>query len=365
MNNFYSGLCPACGGKLQTIRLSCSECGAEYPINASLSPYSRLSEDQNQFLSTFLKCRGNLKAVGEIMHLSYPTVKKRFDDLLLALGYLESKRKEMEKIDMSILKQIDSDSRDASEIIKRKLYESGGDITISLLDGKPCRIVAQNDGVSFVSDKLNDYKIPYEYTVFNCIVELLKVSKDGRASKGNAHGREDKVGYGKCTPDTVVGTIAINYFHRRTGESTLDPVFVLAAMLDWAGIAKNCRGYIELTNDYRSLLSEEHMVSSPALAQRFENELREKALEANKKYGYNPKQFLSMIGQFGGVETAKKLIHNYASTGRFSDGYEKLWEFNRLDLTMEASVIKPEYQELFQNEEIICCRTLLEISNRK
>lgn len=253
MIDFNSGLCPACGGKLQTIRLSCSECGAEYPITASLSPYSRLSEAQNQFLATFLKCRGSLKAVGETMHLSYPTVKKRFDDLLLALGYLENERKEMEEIDLSILKQIDADSSDASEIIKRKLYESGGDITISLLDGKPCRIVALNDGVSFVSDKLNDYKVPYKYTVFDTIIDLLKASKNGRASKGAARGREDKVGYGKCTSDTVVGTIAINYSQKSTGESTFDPVFVLAAMLDWAGIAKNCRGYIELTNDYRAL----------------------------------------------------------------------------------------------------------------
>lgn len=34
-----------------------------------------------------------------------------------------------------------------------------------------------------------------------------------------------------------------------------DPVFVLAAVLDWAGIAHNERGYLTLTADYRSLLS--------------------------------------------------------------------------------------------------------------
>ncbi len=34
-----------------------------------------------------------------------------------------------------------------------------------------------------------------------------------------------------------------------------DPVFVLAAVLDWADIARNERGYLTLTADYRSILS--------------------------------------------------------------------------------------------------------------
>ena len=32
--------------------------------------------------------------------------------------------------------------------------------------------------------------------------------------------------------------------------SVFDPVFVLAAILDWAGIVRNERGYLELTADY-------------------------------------------------------------------------------------------------------------------
>lgn len=90
--------------------------------------------------------------------------------------------------------------------------------------------------------------------MFDIIVDLLFASEGGRAPKGNGHGKADKVGYGKCTPDTVVGAIAINYFGKGYGESTLDPVFVLAAILDWADIARNCRGYIELTAAYRAFV---------------------------------------------------------------------------------------------------------------
>jgi len=43
-----------------------------------------------------------------------------------------------------------------------------------------------------------------------------------------------------------------------------------------------------------------------------------------------------MIAQYSGVKTAKELIHKKG----ISDGFTKLQMFNRLELTMEASVTK-------------------------
>lgn len=40
--------------------------------------------------------------------------------------------------------------------------------------------------------------------------------------------------------------IATEYYGKAEGESTFDPIFVLAAMLQWAGIAENGRGYLRL-----------------------------------------------------------------------------------------------------------------------
>lgn len=136
----------------------------------------------------------------------------------------------------------------ASDIIRRKLLENDGIVTISLLDKKLCTIVATDGGNAFTSDKLNKHKLKFDFTVFDVIVDLLKESPQHRARKGNAHGKEDKVGYGKCTSDTVVGAIAVHYFGKSQGESCFDPVFVLAAVMDWAGVATNMRGYIQLKN---------------------------------------------------------------------------------------------------------------------
>ena len=57
-------------------------------------------------------------------------------------------------------------------------------------------------------------------------------------------------GYGDCTEDTIVGCIAKEYAGKKEGMSVFDPVFVLSAILDWAGIVRNERGYLELTADY-------------------------------------------------------------------------------------------------------------------
>ena len=238
--------CPNCGGKLEVTRLMCSDCRAEYPIAEGLSPYDYLDNAQLSFLETFLKCKGNLKSVGEMLNISYPTVKKRFYDLLVSLGYAEEKNNE-EVFHMPDLSTVNIAGNKASQIIKRKLYEAGGSAVIPLFNGDLCRVVFAKSQDSFTSDKLNNYKFEYDFSVFDCVVELLKNSPNYKAPKGLGGGK-DKVGYGKCTEDTVVGTIAVKYFGKGIGEYTYDPVFVVAAMLEWAGIAHNLRGYIQLTD---------------------------------------------------------------------------------------------------------------------
>lgn len=133
----------------------------------------------------------------------------------------------------------------ASIIVKNKLISCGKSVRIKLLNGDTCNIVLNKEGTGIISDKLNKYSLNYEFEVFDIIVDLL-TEKGGRALKGNGRGKNDKVGYGKCGLDTVVGYIAHKYSNKNLGESTFDPVFVLAAILDWANIARNCRGYIEL-----------------------------------------------------------------------------------------------------------------------
>jgi hypothetical protein len=132
-----------------------------------------------------------------------------------------------------------------SQQVKTTLMNAGGSARVRLLNGDICHVIVNSEKTGFVSDKLNNFCVCYRFEVFDVIQELL-TKKGGRAVKGAGRGKEDKVGYGKCGLDTVVGYIAYHYSGIQIGDSTFDPVFVLAAILDWANIARNCRGYIEV-----------------------------------------------------------------------------------------------------------------------
>ena len=139
-------------------------------------------------------------------------------------------------------------SKKASEIIKAKLMDNGGHITVYTLRGLPCEVWADSDGKSFISDKL-PIKPPYTYGVFDIIVDLLS-TQGGSARKGN--GRNYRLGEPECDETTVVGAVAKYYNGKQNGESVFDPVFVFSAILEWAGIARNDRGELVLNAAYRS-----------------------------------------------------------------------------------------------------------------
>lgn len=203
-----------------------------------------------RFLLSFLTHRGNLKNLQEEMDISYPTAKKRLEELLVALGLSQAEKDntDLEVVDMRNIFANRKSTR-ASEIIKAKLMDNSGHVIVYTARGLPCEVWMNADGKSFTSDKL-PIKPPYEYQVFDVIVNLL-VSQGGCARKGN--GRNYKLGENNCDKTTVVGAVALSRGYT-VGNSVFDPVFVLAAILEWAGIAHNERGELVLTQQYRSLL---------------------------------------------------------------------------------------------------------------
>lgn len=72
--------------------------------------------------------------------------------------------------------------------------------------------------------------------------------------------------------------------------------------------------------------------------------------------GYTASYFLGMLAQHGAQDTAHRLLASPA----ISDGFAELWERGRLDLTVEAIVVEPEFAELFSTEEIAMARRRLE-----
>lgn len=63
--------------------------------------------------------------------------------------------------------------------------------------------------------------------------------------------------------------------------------------------------------------------------------------------GYWASYFLRGVRNHGGPDYAHQLLRKEGAT----DGFQRLKEEGRLDLTMEALVLRPEYAELFTDEE--------------
>ena len=248
MNKLLSK-CPCCNGTLNITSLQCPDCGVELRNTFELSVFDRLEKEQLDFLISFLKYRGSLKSLQEELGISYPTAKKRLEELLIALEISQDDDgSTQEVLDMSHI-PVNRNSNRASEIIKAKLMDNGGRVTVYTARGLPCEVWMNADGISFTSDKL-PIKPPYQYRVFDVIVDLL-ISQGGHARKGN--GRNYKLGERNCDSTTIVGAVAIDRGYT-VGNSVFDPVFVLSAILEWAGIAHNDRGELVLTQQYRRML---------------------------------------------------------------------------------------------------------------
>ena len=73
--------------------------------------------------------------------------------------------------------------------------------------------------------------------------------------------------------------------------------------------------------------------------------------EADKQLGYKASHFLRMLSEQGGYNTAIKLVSQTKAT----DGFTTLWQYKRLDLSVEALVCSNKYKELFDEKTRHMC----------
>jgi len=78
--------------------------------------------------------------------------------------------------------------------------------------------------------------------------------------------------------------------------------------------------------------------------------------EADRQLNYRPTRFLSMVNKYTGVQTAIKLATNPEG----AEGFLKLMEHKRPDLTAEFLVLKEKYRSLFSEEVIEKCQERLD-----
>jgi hypothetical protein len=77
--------------------------------------------------------------------------------------------------------------------------------------------------------------------------------------------------------------------------------------------------------------------------------------DAAKPLGYQASYFREMVFDRGGVETAHALM----ASPEVSEGFRTLYGIGHLELSVEAHVVRPEYEPLFSSTEIATARRRL------
>jgi len=85
------------------------------------------------------------------------------------------------------------------------------------------------------------------------------------------------------------------------------------------------------------------------------NEQLEKQLEREylqisslyyEEYGYHPSRFLQMMKEYGPVHTSIRLVMDPVP----HEGLTKLYELRRLDISVEAIILREPFRNLFSDE---------------
>jgi hypothetical protein len=113
--------CPVCSQQLQITRLQCAHCHTTIENEFQLSKLSSLAKEQLHFIEIFLTCRGNIKEVEKALGISYPTVRGKLDEIILALGHSSQKKQDVvtKREIISLLEKGEISPEEAVEMLKK------------------------------------------------------------------------------------------------------------------------------------------------------------------------------------------------------------------------------------------------------
>ena len=100
------GECPICKSDLKVTKLKCTSCNTEISGEFQLSKFSYLTKDHLYFIEVFIKNKGNIKQIEKELGISYPTVKRNLDEVIVSLGYEVSSEEKANKEE--IFKKLES-----------------------------------------------------------------------------------------------------------------------------------------------------------------------------------------------------------------------------------------------------------------
>ncbi len=117
-------VCPSCDSSLEVTELSCTVCQTQLRGVFPPVPLARIASEHQQFIETFVLCRGIIRDVERTLGISYPTVRARLDAAVGALE--EAVRPPAEVLPVLQRPRPKSDSKTRGDILRQV---ASGDLT--------------------------------------------------------------------------------------------------------------------------------------------------------------------------------------------------------------------------------------------
>lgn len=132
------------------------------------------------------------------------------------------------------------------KIIVDKFKQEGGNSYYRMLNGNLMRLWLSEDCDGVMNDRFK--KLNCEFRILYAIYEQA-IYLGGKMELGATPATAGKrIGDSDFSVDTIDAFVAIEFYHRKVGDTTTRRSTYFAAVLDWAGIAKNYRGGFLIVN---------------------------------------------------------------------------------------------------------------------
>jgi hypothetical protein len=97
--------CPVCKSELHVTRLQCPACETVVEGRFIANQLANLSQEQLDFIITFVRCEGKISRMEQEIGLSYPTIRNRLHEVIRAMGF-EPGKEEAAGVDDETRRQV-------------------------------------------------------------------------------------------------------------------------------------------------------------------------------------------------------------------------------------------------------------------
>ena len=116
--------CPNCGNEMMVRQLACATCGIKVEGELRLPNLVKLLPEEREFIELFVVSGGSLKDVGQILGISYPTIRAKLDRVISKLKELRRLGEEERHSILDRLEKGEIDAKEATRLLREQINKT-------------------------------------------------------------------------------------------------------------------------------------------------------------------------------------------------------------------------------------------------